>query len=74
MGPVHHITIGGDPWCSYSGCRAGEDIRAKAEQTLGRRLTCSHLSKDGAEAAAKALIPHFRVGVVDVVAGPCPEV
>lgn len=65
---THHITIGADTWCAWTGCQAGQDINAKAGGH-----TCSHASAYAAQRAAKALRPHFNRGVVKVVAGDCPN-
>lgn len=64
----HHLTVGGDSWCERSGSTAGAAINEKAGRVL-----CGHLTKSGAERGAKALRPHFRRGVVRVVAGQCPH-
>lgn len=66
----HHVTIGADPWCDWTGCTAGQDITRK----IGRHIGCGHTSAAAAARAAKALRPHFRRGRVKVVAGPCPRV
>lgn len=61
-----HIMIGDQTWCDWTGCQAGADINRKVGI-----VTCSHGSTAGALRAAKLLRPHFRKGVVKVVAGRC---
>lgn len=73
---AHHIMIGADSWCNWSGCEAGRKIqdRASAESGIARHdLMCGHLSRKGAERVAKALRPHFKRGRVRIVQGACPE-
>ncbi len=67
MQKTHHIMIGDQPWCQWSGCKAGQDIMAK----IGRHITCSHSSAAAAKRAAQDLRPHFKRGRVKVVAGQC---
>lgn len=67
MGQLHHITVGEQSWCEWTGCQAGADIATKAGQH-----TCGHTSGRSAQRAAQALRPHFRRGAVKVVAGSCP--
>ncbi len=64
----HHLTIGGTPWCEWTGCKAGQDINAKAGPH-----TCGQPTATAAKRAAKDLRPHFRRGAVKAVAGPCPQ-
>lgn len=64
----HHIMIGDQTWCDWTGCKAGLDIQAKAGH-----VTCGHSSAASAQRGAKALRPHFRHGAVKVVAGACPR-
>lgn len=61
-----HLTIAGQPYCTWLGCRAGVDIDAKAGGFL-----CNQDSLNAAERAAKALRPFFRRGAVRVVRGYC---
>lgn len=64
----HHIMVGKDHWCDRTGSTAGMDINNKAGGVL-----CGHDSLKSALAGAKALRPHFRRGVVKIIAGPCPH-
>lgn len=61
-----HIMIGDQPFCTWTGCKAGQDIAAKA----GVRF-CGQVSIAAAKRNAKLLAPHFKVKV-QAVAGPCP--
>jgi hypothetical protein len=62
----HHIQIGDDSWCNWTGCQAGMDIMQKTG-----RITCDHPSQAAALRAAKALRPHFKRGRVKVIPGRC---
>jgi hypothetical protein len=62
----HHITVGGDTWCQWTGCQAGLDINRKVGD-----VTCQHRSKASAMRGAQALRPHFKRGAVKVVTGIC---
>lgn len=64
----HHITVGDQTWCDWTGCLAGMEINAKAGH-----VTCGHSSGASAKRGAQALRPHFKAGTVKVVAGPCPS-
>ncbi len=64
----HHLTVGGEPWCAWTGCQAGRDIETKAG-----RWTCGQVSAAAATRAARALRPHFRPGAIKIVAGACPD-
>lgn len=65
---TYHLTVGGDSWCSWTGCAAGQCIADKA----GVR-SCHYASRAAARQAAAALRPHFRRGSVKVVDGDCPH-
>ena len=62
----HHITVGGRPYCDFTGCMAGLKV---AEQTGVH--ACGHLSGRAARMAASAL--RTRLLCVAVVSGPCPQ-
>lgn len=64
----HHLTVGGTPWCEWTGCKAGLDINLKAGGVL-----CGHKSGASAERGAAALRPFFNRGRVKVVQGSCPH-
>lgn len=66
--PRAHITINGDPWCNWTGCHAGREIMNKTGP-----VPCEHRSAAAAERAAEKLRPHFKPGLVVVVAKPCSE-
>jgi hypothetical protein len=71
-----HITVGGEPFCGWLGCAAGQDKAEVAARTLGVHpvaISCGHETTGGARKVAKALAPLFRKGAVAVVAGPCPD-
>lgn len=73
---AHHIMIGRDSWCNWTGCVAGQRIQAQASAESGIApfdLMCGHDTRAGAERVAKALRPHYRRGRVRVVPGNCPE-
>lgn len=65
---VHHLTVGGQTWCNWTGCKAGQDVNAEAGG-----VTCHHPSGAAARKAAAKLRPYFKPGAVRVVATPCPE-
>lgn len=64
---THHITIAGEPWCTWLACMAGQDIDARAG-----RCHCGHPDPSMAEAAAARLRPFFVEGAVKIEPGPCP--
>lgn len=66
---VHHITIGGQPWCGWTGTQAGLDI----QRAVGSAVTCGHKSGAAAHRGAKLLRPKFKHGRVKVVTGACPH-
>ena len=68
MNTHHHLTVGDQPWCDWTGCKAGQDIDAKAGGH-----TCGHATGASAQRAAKALRPYFKRGAVRVASGPCPQ-
>lgn len=65
---THHLTVNGSPWCDWTGCKAGQDINAKAGD-----IRCGQPSGAQARKSAAALRPFFKPGSVRVVAGPCPS-
>jgi len=66
MPQTHHLMIGDQSWCSWTGCVAGMDIMKKTGH-----ITCDQPSGAAAKRAAQALRPHFKRGAVKVVAGAC---
>jgi hypothetical protein len=64
---VHHLTVGGAPYCDWLSTLAGSEI---ADRTGVK--SCGHVSGASAKRSAKALAPAFRAGAVKAVAGMCP--
>jgi len=69
-----HITIGGQPFCEWTGCQAGRDAQlAAATRDPGAVTVCGHASHASANRLARALRPQFKTGSVKVVSGVCPH-
>lgn len=62
----HHLTVGHEPWCNWTGCHAGRQVMEKTGL-----VRCGYGAKASAERAASKLRPHFKRGTVKVVAGEC---
>lgn len=76
MRKAAHITVGGEPFCGWLGCAAGQDKARTAAQALDvhpAAVTCGHRTLKSARAVAQALAPLFRPGAVAVVTGECPD-
>lgn len=76
MKKTAHITVGGEPFCNWTGTQAGLAIQNKvaaANAMEPAAVCCGHTTVRGARRIAQALRPHFRPGAVAVTVGACPQ-